>query len=122
MSIAKVVLRVPACLQSRGVNIYTNHCGQSTWAKSQQTGKRDLHYGDAVRSSHLSDPENRGESQKGVNFDTLGSWNSRLEMSIDIKKSIQKGSLIPEIPLGKNDFRIHLFIINISDINYMYIH
>ena len=48
----------------------------------------------------LSDPENKGQRQTGVNFETLGSWNNKLEMQISEKKSIEKGKLIPEIPLG----------------------
>ncbi|KAK3609154.1 hypothetical protein CHS0354_002133 [Potamilus streckersoni] len=50
-------------------------------------------------SSVLSDPENKGSHQKGVNFDTLGSWNNRLDMPILVDKSIEKGKLIPRIPL-----------------------
>ncbi|KAL3853952.1 hypothetical protein ACJMK2_013246 [Sinanodonta woodiana] len=50
-------------------------------------------------SSVLSDPENIGSRQKGVNFDTLGSWNNRLDMPILVDKSIEKGKLIPRIPL-----------------------
>jgi len=49
---------------------------------------------------HLSDPENRGQRQRGVNFDTLGSWNNRIHLPVNIKKSIEKGKLIPDIPLG----------------------
>ena len=49
----------------------------------------------------LSDPENKGERQKGVNFDTIGSWNNRMEMPIQLEKSIEKGRLIPQIPLDK---------------------
>lgn len=54
-----------------------------------------------LQSSPLADPENKGYRQKGINFDTLGSWNSRIEMTIDVKKSIEKGRLIPEIPLDE---------------------
>ena len=49
----------------------------------------------------LSDPENKGQRQAGVNFDTIGSWNNRLEMPIQVEKSIEKGRLIPQIPLDK---------------------
>ena len=51
--------------------------------------------------SALSDPENKGGRQKGVNFDTLGSWNNRIDMSIMIEESIKTGKLIPEIPLDQ---------------------
>lgn len=106
MSIPKFLWRVPACLQSRGIVPYQRTHALPTWVKPHTTNvpssvKRDLHSGDALQSSHLSDPENKGQSQKGVNFDTLGSWNSRLEMTIDIEKSIEKGRLIPEIPLDE---------------------
>ena len=47
----------------------------------------------------LSDPENKGQQQRGVNFDTLGSWNNRLSLKILIEESIKKGKLIPKIPL-----------------------
>lgn len=50
-------------------------------------------------SSHLSDPENKGSQQRGVNFDTIGSWNNRIAMPIMMEESIKSGKLIPEIPL-----------------------
>ncbi|XP_053399739.1 protein phosphatase 1K, mitochondrial-like [Mercenaria mercenaria] len=103
MSIIKLPLRVIACLEHRGGSLLKKYKVQSAY-KLHQFGlqfivKKDWHSGRATKSSHLSDPENKGERQKGINFDTLGSWNSRIEMTIDIEKSIQKGSLIPEIPL-----------------------
>ncbi|XP_033728618.1 protein phosphatase 1K, mitochondrial-like [Pecten maximus] len=49
----------------------------------------------------LSDPENKGKKQVGINFDTIGSWNNRISMPILIKESIQTGKLIPQIPLEK---------------------
>lgn len=52
-------------------------------------------------NSYLSDPENKGKRQTGVNFDTLGSWNNRMEMPIQLEKSIEKGRLIPQIPFDK---------------------
>ena len=52
-------------------------------------------------SSALSDPENKGRRQKGVNFETLGSWNNRMDMPIMIEESIKTGKLIPEIPLDQ---------------------
>ncbi|XP_071150705.1 protein phosphatase 1K, mitochondrial-like [Mytilus edulis] len=57
----------------------------------QHTVKR--HYG-----TPLTDPENKGGQQRGVNFDTLGSWNNRLDMPIMMNESIKRGNLIPEIP------------------------
>jgi hypothetical protein len=39
--------------------------------------------------------------QKGVNFETLGSWNNRIDMPIMIEESIKTGKLIPEIPLDQ---------------------
>ena len=53
------------------------------------------------QSSPISDPENKGARQGGVNFDTIGSWNNRLEMPIMMAESIKKGKLIPEIPLDR---------------------
>lgn len=49
----------------------------------------------------LSDPENKGQHQRGVNFDVLGSWNNRLSLKILMEESIKKGKLIPKIPLEK---------------------
>lgn len=49
----------------------------------------------------LTDPENIGERQQGVNFDTLGSWNNRLELPILVEESIKRGKPIPKIPLHK---------------------
>ena len=68
----------------------------------QETNQvRCIHSGSNVCSHHLSDPENKGKRQRGVNFDTLGSWNNRLDFSISLEKSIEKGKLIPEIPQGR---------------------
>lgn len=52
-------------------------------------------------SSLLSDPENKGKRQMGVNFDTLGSWNNRITMPIMMEESIKMGKLIPKIPLNE---------------------
>lgn len=52
-----------------------------------------------MSGSPLSDPENKGGHQRGVNFDTIGSWNNRIVMPIMIEESIKSGKLIPEIPL-----------------------
>ena len=45
----------------------------------------------------LSDPENKGKRQIGVNFDTLGSWNHRLDLEVDVEQSIKSGRLVPHI-------------------------
>ncbi|ELT90570.1 hypothetical protein CAPTEDRAFT_179751 [Capitella teleta] len=50
-------------------------------------------------ASYLSDPENRGKRQPGTNFDQLGSWQNRLELSVNIEESIKHGRLIPSIRL-----------------------
>lgn len=47
--------------------------------------------------SPIADPENRGGAQIGTNFDTLGSWNNKLTMSVDYEKSLRQGRLIPEV-------------------------
>ncbi|KAK3083322.1 hypothetical protein FSP39_019442 [Pinctada imbricata] len=54
-----------------------------------------------VTGGHLTDPENTGKRQAGVNFDTLGSWNNRISMPIAMNESIKLGKLIPKIPLEK---------------------
>jgi len=50
--------------------------------------------------SYLSDPANTGKRARGVNFDTLGSWNNRMELAINVEESIRRGRLIPMISLG----------------------
>ena len=51
-------------------------------------------------SGYLSDPGNVGKRQSGVNFDTLGSWNNRLGLDVNLKQSIASGKLIPQIDVG----------------------
>lgn len=110
MSCSRYLQRVAAGLPLLRSNVKEkSKFSLTTWAEdlnfSLSAGVlfgRPLYTGTSYsQSSHLSDPENKGDRQKGVNFDTLGSWNSRLEMTIDLKKSIEKGSLIPEIPLDE---------------------
>jgi len=50
--------------------------------------------------SYLSDPANTGKRARGVNFDTLGSWNNRMELAINVEESIRRGRLIPMISLA----------------------
>ncbi|XP_059144557.1 protein phosphatase 1K, mitochondrial-like [Physella acuta] len=50
-------------------------------------------------ASHMSDPENKGSTTRGVNFDTLGSWNNRLSLPILYEQSVKKGKLIPRVPV-----------------------
>jgi len=49
--------------------------------------------------SYLTDPANTGKRARGVNFDTLGSWNNRLDLAINMEESIRRGKLIPLISL-----------------------
>lgn len=49
--------------------------------------------------SYLSDPENKGKRSSGVNFDTIGSWNNRLDLRIDFEESLKRGKLIPKITI-----------------------
>ena len=48
-------------------------------------------------AGYLSDPRNTGKPQSGVNFDTLGSWNNRLDLHVNIEQSVASGTLIPDI-------------------------
>jgi len=50
--------------------------------------------------SYLSDPANTGKRARGVNFDTLGSWNNRMELAINVEESIRRGRLIPVVSLA----------------------
>ena len=45
----------------------------------------------------LGDPENKGGTQRGVNFDTLGAWNNRIELPVHMEQSIKFGKLIPKL-------------------------
>ena len=38
---------------------------------------------------------------RGVNLDTLGSWNNRLSLPILYDQSVKKGKIIPRVPLDK---------------------
>ena len=38
-----------------------------------------------------------GERQAGINFDILGSWNSRLDLEVNVEQSIKSGRLVPTI-------------------------
>ena len=45
----------------------------------------------------LSDPENKGERQDHVNFDTLGTWDNRIDFPMLLQQSIKVGKPIPRI-------------------------
>lgn len=51
--------------------------------------------------SFISDPENKGRTTRGTNFDTLGCWNNRLMMPILYDQSIKKGKIIPKVPIDE---------------------
>ena len=36
-----------------------------------------------------------------VNYDTIGSWNNKIEMEISLEESINYGTLIPQMSLDK---------------------
>jgi len=52
------------------------------------------------RKTSLS-TENKGKGSRGVNFDTLGSWNNRLVLPVLLDQSIKKGKIIPKIPIDE---------------------
>ena len=60
-------------------------------------GRLDVHTSSSNQGSPLTDPENRGLSQRFTNFDTLGTWNNKLSLSVDYEKSMRHGRLIPEV-------------------------
>lgn len=39
--------------------------------------------------------------RSSTNFDTLGSWNYRMELDVDLEQSIKAGTIIPELRLDK---------------------
>lgn len=115
MSGLKVCQKIPANLQIASVilSYAGRQCVRCPYTclsvPRSELRRRGLSTGANLKfsSSYLSDPENKGKRQKGVNFDTIGSWNNRIDMSISLKKSIEKGRLIPEIPLGSYIFVTH---------------
>ena len=50
---------------------------------------------------HFPSTGNKGKSTKGVNFDTLGCWNSRIKLPILLDQSIKQGKIIPKVPLDE---------------------
>lgn len=52
----------------------------------------------------LYDPENKGERQKHVNFDTLGTWDNRIELPLLLQESIKHGKPIPKISAANVGF------------------
>ncbi|KAI2796703.1 Protein phosphatase 1K, mitochondrial [Blomia tropicalis] len=48
----------------------------------------------------LSDPENKGSQQRHVNFDTLGTWDNRIDFALLLQQSIKHGKPIPKIDLN----------------------
>lgn len=64
---------------------------QSIWQNYHTSPKRN----------YLSDPENKGSRQAGINFDTLGCWNSRLELPLLYEESVERGKVIPKIPVSE---------------------
>lgn len=49
----------------------------------------------------LSDPENKGSRQEHVNFDTLGTWDNRIDFEILMRESIKQGMPVPNIDLDR---------------------
>lgn len=45
----------------------------------------------------LADPENKGSPQVHVNFDTLGTWDNRIDFPMLLQQSIKHGKPIPKI-------------------------
>ncbi len=73
--------------------VYNNCC----WC-THNAARRELHGTVPTQlGSPLSDPENKGQRQTGINFDTVGSWNNRLNLKVNVEQSIKHGRLVPEI-------------------------
>jgi protein phosphatase 1K len=62
----------------------------------------------------LTDPENKGTHSRGTNFDTLGAWDNRLDLPLQLEQSIKLGKPIPRIAfenigyasvLGRRDYQ-----------------
>jgi len=77
---------------SRGCHIFTCILLPSQGTNGSVVPRRRVNY--------LTDPANTGKRARGVNFDTLGSWNNRLNLPINIEESIRRGQLIPMISLA----------------------
>lgn len=52
-------------------------------------------------SKGLNDALDKFSRRAAGNFDTLGSWNNRLDLQVNIEESIKTGTLIPEIAIDK---------------------
>ncbi|XP_046376609.1 protein phosphatase 1K, mitochondrial-like [Haliotis rufescens] len=76
-----------------------NSCQPRT--ANQLQPRRHVHQSCSHKHRAMTDPENKGHHSRGVNFDTLGSWNNRLDMPIWYEQSIIKGIPIPRIPLDE---------------------
>lgn len=112
MNLREVFLRFPGRLQllqnAKNFWVYGGQEQCADWLTGRCSylpfviAKRHMHGTERLQAnSYLSDPENKGQRQRGVNFDTIGSWNNRMEMPIQLEKSIEKGKLIPRIPLDR---------------------
>ncbi|XP_041374901.1 protein phosphatase 1K, mitochondrial-like [Gigantopelta aegis] len=65
----------------------------------QLHSRRTFHNGLTRNQRAITDPENKGHHSRGVNFDTIGSWNNRLDMKILYDQSVKQGIPIPRIPI-----------------------
>jgi protein phosphatase 1K len=63
--------------------------------------KRNIQHSTVYRfGAPVGDPENKGGRQLGVNFDTLGTWDNRMEQPINMEESIRRGKPIPVLQLN----------------------
>uniref|UniRef100_T1IXQ3 protein-serine/threonine phosphatase n=1 Tax=Strigamia maritima TaxID=126957 RepID=T1IXQ3_STRMM len=67
-----------------------------------KTLKTNIKHRNVIRSYSraLYDPENKGNRQKHINFDTLGTWDNRIELPLLLQESIKRGKPIPKISVG----------------------
>ena len=63
--------------------------------------KFDNPYSKKSTDSREEKAKKKLRSQMHVNYDTIGSWNNKIEMEISLEESINYGTLIPQMSLDK---------------------
>ena len=81
---------------NQGIHLFSS-MKKSTSLISTKLIKRSL-------AKMLSDPENKGVRQDHVNFDTLGTWDNRIDFPMLLQQSIKHGKPIPKITSDKIGF------------------
>ncbi|RUS91153.1 hypothetical protein EGW08_001066 [Elysia chlorotica] len=69
---------------------------------SSLNGKQTLRHRNVRHYSDSSDNKSKLlKNVRGVNLDTIGSWNNKLSLPILYEQSVKKGKIIPRVPLDE---------------------